>query len=86
MACACKPAHAGGASAEGAVVSAYTALQTKGGARPADAVPLHEARKDTPAMHTCRPVLRDLIRTAEASGAEFHDELLLALRRRAALC
>lgn len=31
------------------------------------------------------PALRELIRTAEASGEAFHEELLLALRRRAAL-
>jgi len=32
-----------------------------------------------------RPVLRELIRTAERNGDTFHDELLSALRRRAAL-
>jgi len=39
-----------------------------------------------PALAPRRAVLRELIRTAEASGGAFQDDLLLALRRRAALC
>jgi len=51
---------------------------------------LERADEGSPAAPPCLPppmshVLRDLIRTAEGSGDAFHEELLLALQRRAAL-
>jgi len=48
--------------------------------------PRESSRVQEEEFPTHRHVLRDLIRTAEASGDEFHEDLLLALRRRAALC